>query len=279
MWLMYPVTPVEVRQARQGVVALLAASAVWYLTLAGVVVVSASDVLFRVQAKFVQVPEDVYERMAPRKGWFYALCLALALAAVLRFVGYLRLKNVTGAVGAGDAHPLAVLGVAVTLATPLIVPLGGLGGMLALVMAAGTVLELQFLRGPANLFGLVVSATASRRVDRLRLAWLVWLVAVAVTALLMLVAQGFNDLPRNPGTPTDKLALGACGGLRVAFNLLAGLELLAVPALVGGYWLTLFGVYSAAGKLADPRGAIAAPPQQDHRPLNQLKDLLQNPYG
>ncbi len=279
MWLMYPVTPVEVRQARQGVIALLAASAVWYLTVAGVVAVSAGDIWYRVRAKFEQIPEAEYAVMAPRKGWFYTLCLALLVAAGLRFVGYLRLRNVAGAVAAGDGIRLAVLGVVVTLATPLSVPVGGLGGMLALVMAVGAALELQFLNAPNQLFGLVVSAPAARRVTHLRTAWLVWLVAVVITALLLLVSQGFNDLPRNPGTPTDKLALGACGVLRTAFTLLAGLELLALPVLVGGYWLVLVGVYTSAVRLTDPKGAIAAPPQADPKPLNRLKDVLQNPYA
>ena len=279
MWLMYPVTPTEIRQARQGVVALLAASAVWFLTAAAVVAVRAGDILYRVRAKFEAVSDDERAVMSPRKGWFYVLCVALAVAAGLRFVGYLRLKNVAGAVAAGDGIRLGVWGVCVTLCTPLIVPVGGLGGMLALVMVAGAALELQFLRAPAQLFGLVVSADAARRVALLRNGWIAWLLAVAVTALLLLVAQGFNDLVRNPGTPTDRLALGVCGALKVTFNVLATLELLAVPVLVGGYWMTLLGVYTAADRLTDPRGAIAAPPPPDNRPVNRLKDVLQNPYG
>lgn len=279
MWLMYPVTATEVRQARQGVVALLAASAVWYLAAAAVVAVSVDDVMFRVRAKFQTLPDEVYEQMGPRKGWFYALCLALAASAGLRFVGYLRLRNVAGAVAAWDGIRLGIAGMCVTLCTPLVVPVGGLGGLLALVMAAGAALELQFLRVPAQLFGLVVSADAARRVAHLRTAWLVWLVAVAVTALLMLVSQGVNDLPRNPGSPTDKLVAQVCGGLRVAFNLLAALELLTAPVLVGGYWLALLGVYRYAGRLTDPKGAVAAPPPPDPKPINVLKDVLQNPYG
>jgi hypothetical protein len=279
MWLMYPISAAEVRQARQGVVALLAASAVWYLALAGVVAVSAADVLYRIKAKFVQIPEDEFQRMSPRKGWFYVLCAALAVACLLRFVGYLRTKHVMAAVGGGAGYPLALLGVAVSLATPLIVPLGGLGGMLALVMAAGAALELGYLRGPGNLFGLVLSAAAARRVNQLRTAWVVWLVAVVVTALVLLVAQGFNDLVRNPGTPTDKMATGVCATLRVVFDILAGLELLALPVLVGGYWLALLKVYAVAERLTDPQGAVATPPPPDPRPINQLKSLLQNPYG
>ena len=279
MWLVYPVTPVEVRQARRGVVLLLAASAVWYLALAGVVTVSTYDVLYRVRAKFVPVAEEEVLRMGPRKGWFFALCLALAVAAGLRFFGYRLLRNVAGAVAAGGGVQLAVYGVGVTLLTPLVVPVGGLGGLLALVMAVGAALELQFLLAPAQLFGLVVSAEAARRVNLLRRAWLVWLVLVAITALLLLVSQGFNDLPRNPGTPTDRLAIGVCGTLRVAFDLLAGLELLAVPMLAAGYWVTLLGVYASVHRLTDPSGAVAAPPPADPKPINQLKDLLQNPYG
>ena len=279
MWLMYPVTPTEVRQARQGVAALLAASAVWYLTLAGVAAVRGGDVLYRVWAKFEVVPDEVKDVMSPRKGWFYVLCLALLAAAGLRFVGYRLLRHLAGAVAAGDGVNLAVYGVVVAVCTPLVVPVGGLGGLLALVMVVGAALELQFLRAPAQVFGLVVSADAARRVARLRTAWLVWLIGVAVAALLMLVAQGFNDLARSPGTPTDKLAATACGYLRAAFTLVAGLAVAAVPVLVGGYWLTLVTLYAAADRLTDPKGAIAPPPPADPQPLNRLKDLLQNPYG
>jgi hypothetical protein len=279
MWLMYPVTPAEVRQARQGVVCLLAASAVWFLTAAAVVAVRADDILYRVRAKFEAVPDEVREVMSPRKGWFYVLAVALALSCGLRFLGYLRLKNVAGAVAAGDGIRLGIAGVAVSVCTPLVLPVGGLGGLLAVVMAVGAALELQFLRAPAQLFGLVVSAEAAKRVALLRTGWVAWLLAVAVTALLLLVSQGFNDLVRNPGTPTDRLATSVCGALRLTFNVLATLELLTLPVLVGGYWLTLLGLYSAADKLTDPRGAIAAPPPPDSRPVNLLKDVLQNPYG
>ncbi len=279
MWLMYPVLSTDVRQARQGVVAMLAASAVWYLAAAGVVAISANDVMFRVRAKFQTLPDAEYELMGPRKGWFYALCLALAVSAGLRYLGYQRLKNIAEAVSAGDGIRLGILGLCVTLCTPLVVPLGGLGGLLALVMVAGAAVELQFLRVPAQLFGLVVSPAAAQQVARLRLAWLVWLVVVALTAMVLLVSQGVNDLPRSPGSPTDKLVASVCSGLCTAFYALAVLELLTVPILVGGYWLALLGVHRYADRLTDPRGAVAAPPPPDTRPINVLKDVLQNPYG
>ena len=57
----------------------------------------------------------------------------------------------------------------------------------------------------------------------------------------------------------------------------AGAALL-VPLTVA-YWTLLIAVAQTVGRLTDPTAPTVAPPPPPANQFNQLKELLQNPYG
>ena len=269
MWLMYPLHADDIRSARRGVVALLAASTVWYVSLAAVLAVWTDPVLFKVRNKFMAVP-------AEEKNWlpFLILLAAFTAAGGLRALGYRLGRNVTGAVAVPEATNVAMLGVVLWLGACGTVYIG-FTGLLALITALGTAVELRFLRYPVALFGLVVSPRAARRVGYYFTARAVWLGVVIAAALVMLVSHAVNDIPRNPGGPYEATIQRVTGGLHVAFQGLAGFAVLTLPVVTAMYWGILFGVHSAVGKLLDPDGPVAQEEPPPRPGFDQLKQVLQ----
>lgn len=269
MWLMYPLQADDIRSARRGVVALLAASTVWYVALAGVLAAWPASVLDKVRNKFVDVPYEPNNWLP-----FLILLAAFAAAGGLRALGYRLGRNVTGAVAVPEATSIAMLGVILWLGACGTVYIG-FTGLLALVTALGTAVELRFLRYPVALFGLVVSPRAARRVGYYFAARAAWLGVVVAAALVILVAHAVNDLPRAPGGPYEATIQRITGGLHVAFRGLAGFAVLTLPLVTAMYWLILFGVHSAVGKLLDPGGPVAQPEPPPRPGFDQLKQVLQ----
>ena len=269
MWLMYPVQPAHVRSARRGVAALLSASAVWYLTVAVVVAVWPDAVLEKVRNKFMDVPETP-------KNWlpFLLLLGGFTLSGSLRALGYRLGRDITGAVAVPEAHTVATLGAGLWLAACGSIYVG-FTGLLALVAAAGTAVELRFLRYPVTLFGLVVSPRAVRRVNWYFYARSGWLMLVVLSSLIILVAHAVTDIPRTPGGPYEESILRVTGVLHVAFQAVVTVALVTLPAVTAGYWLVLAGVYQHVGRLLDPNGPVAQPEPPPRPGFDQLKSVLQ----
>lgn len=275
MWLVYPLTPPDIRLARQGVLLLLAGSALWYLTLAGVMAKWSDDVLYKVDRKFADLPPEEYGK---KKTAFLLLLAGWAAAGGVRQLGYLRLKNVAGAVGAQPVLDLARVGGAVWIAT-----IGtlyfGFSGLIGIVAAVGTACELNLIRFAGQLFGMVVSQQAARRARLYIWVRAGWLGLVVIAGLMMLLGHVLIDLPRVPGGPTDQTVQRALTVLRLVFNVTAGLAVTLLVPLTAAYWTILIALARSAGRLIDPTAAPVTPPPAPENQLHQLKELLQNPYG
>lgn len=271
MWLVYPVTMDDVRDTRRGVIALLSGSAVWYGTLAAVLAVWAEDVLLKVRNKFDVMPWQE-TNWAP----FLVLMGGLGVAGLLRFVGYRLCRNVAGAVGAGDGLFLAVIGGGVWVGSFLMLYFG-FSGLLALVMVVGTAFELKFLRFPGQLFGMVVSPAAVRRLNWFFYARTAWLGAVVAAALVILVAHVLMDIPKNPNGPYEQTVVRVNGVLKVVFSALAAFAIVTLPLITLGYWAILFAVYRSVGRLLDPNGPTVMPEPPEREGYDLLRQVLQPP--
>lgn len=271
MWLVYPVTPDDVRDTRRGVAALLVGSAVWYGALAAVLAVWADDVLIKVRNKF-----DTYPFMETNWIPFLILLAALVAAGGLRLLGYRLCRNVAGAVGSGDGLFHALIGGAIWTAAFLMLYFG-FSGLLALVMAVGTAFEMKFLRFPGQLFGMVVSPIAVRRLSWFFYARTAWLAAVVAAALVLLIAHILVDIPRNPGGPYEATVSRVNGVLKVVFNGFAVFAIVLLPAITFGYWAILRGIYQNVDKLLDPNGPAVMPEAPEREGHDLLKQVLQPP--
>ncbi len=269
MWLMYPLQADDIRSARRGVAALLAASTVWYVSLAGVLAVWPDPILSKVRNKFMEVPYEANNWLP-----FLILLAAFTLSGGLRALGYRLGRNVTGAMAVPEATHVAMLGAGLWLAACGTVYIG-FTGLLALITALGTAVELRFLRYPAALFGLVVSPRAARRVGYYFKARAAWLGIVIAAGLVILLSHAVNDIPRYPGGPYEATIQRVTGGLHLAFRGLAGFAVVTLPVVTAMYWVILFGVHSAVGKLLDPSGPVAQEEPPPRPGFDQLKQVLQ----
>ncbi len=272
MWLVYPLTEDDTRKCRRGVIVLLAASATWYSTLAAALAVWPDQLLFKVRAKFEDLPE-------PPKDWtpFVVLLAGFVLAGLLRALGYRLCRNVAGAVGAGEGLSLAQLGVLLWLAACGTVYFG-FTGFLAVVTALGTAVELKFLRFPVQQFGMVVSLRAVRRVYWFFYARTVWLILVILAGVVLLAAHSLSEIPRNPGGPWEHSLTRINGVLKVVFNGLAGAVVVTLPAITAGYWAILYELYASAERLLDPKGPVVPPQPPVKDGFDQLKHVIHNPF-
>ncbi len=268
MWLMYPVSADDVRSARRGVVALLAASAVWYVTLAGVVAVWTDSIMAKVRNKFADVPPQETDWLP-----FLILIAAFTLSGGLRALGYRLGRNVVGALAQPQAAGVAMLGAVLWLAAAGTVYIG-FTGLLALITALGTAVELRYLRYPATLFGLVVSPAAAARVDWYFRARAAWLGVVILASLVMLVSHGVNDIPRHQGGTWETTITTVTGTMHVAFKVFASVALVTLPVLTAAYWFILMRTHAAVGRLLDPNGAVEQPEPPARPGFDQLKQML-----
>ena len=268
MWLMYPIAPPDIAAARSGIVVLLAASTIWYGTLAVVLALWTEPILSKVRNKFVDLPVG-------ETNWTPILILlaAYTTAAALRALGYRLSRNITGAIAQPEATSIGMLGALLWLAAGGTVYIG-FTGLIGIVAALGTATELRFLRYPSNLFGLVVSTAAQRWVTRYFWARVVWLAVVIAASLVMLASHGVIDTPRNPGGPWESTILRVTSNLQNVFNILCAIALVMMPFLTAGYWLILFATYHSVGRLIGPDGPIPQPEPPKREGFDQLKSVL-----
>lgn len=271
MWLVYPLTPTDIRHARRGIVLLLAASALWYITLAIGLAVWTDPILNKVRSKFIMMEFE------PRRwDWFLFLLTGFVLAGGLRLLGYRCARNVGAAVGAVDGMTLAEIGGLIWLGACLTVYFG-FTGFLGIVTAFGTAFELKFLRFPAQLFGMVVSLRSLRWLNWYFYARSVWLGAVIAAGLLMLIAHILSDLPRHEGGTWEQSIVRVNNLLGTLFYILAWTAIVTLPFLTAGYWAILYRMYVVADRLLDPNGPVVAPEPPVKPGFDQLKHVLHNP--
>ena len=273
MWLMYPIDSDDVRSARRGVRLVFAASALWYAAFAAVTAVGSRPVLDKVYGKFEELPEPA-DGVSPSTLPLLALLAAWALSGGLRLLGYRMTRTIAGALGTPESVALASVGAVVSVATVVTIKFG-VTGLLAMVAVGGAVLELRFLRLPATLFGMVVSADAVRWVHRyfsLRAAWLTLLVP---PALMMLVAHILTDIPYNEGGPYQHAVRTVNGLLYPAFRLFALAALAAMPLVAAAYWALLYRLHQALPRILDPNGPTVSLPPPTKPGFDQLKQVLQ----
>ena len=273
MWLMYPIDSDDVRSARRGVRVVFAASALWYAGFAAVAAVAPGPVLAKVYGKFEELPE-LPDAAPPSVLPLLALLGFWALSGGLRLLGYRMARTLAGALGTPESVALASLGALVSVATVVTIKFG-VTGLLAMVAVGGAALELRFLRLPATLFGMVVSADAVRWVHRyfaLRAAWLALLVP---PALMMLVAHILTDIPYNEGGPYQHAVRTVNGLLYPAFRLFAVAALVTMPLVAAAYWALLVRLHQALPRILDPNGPTVSLPPPAKPGFDQLKQVLQ----
>ena len=272
MWLVYPITKPDIRSARCGILLLLTASAVWYLGMAGVLAVWQHDIMLKVNNKFTEL-DPTQTNWKP----FLVLLGVFCLAGLLRLIGYRLCRNVAGAVGAADGLFVALIGGVIwgMAAGTLIF---GFSGMLAFVMACGTALELKFLRFAGQVYGMVVSPQALRRLTWYFHARTAWLMAVIVAALLLLIAQILTDIPKNPNGPIERTVNNVNHTLETLFDAVSVIVILTLPAMTLAYWAMLFVLYGSLDKLLDPKGPAVQPDGGPRPGHDLLKEVLQ-PYN
>ncbi len=283
MWLVYPVLPDDIRQARRGLLVLLASSALWFVAVAVVLALWPDAILYKVRAKFEPLP---YE---PTK-WppILTLLAAVAVTGVLRICGYRLVRNAAGAVGAGDGLYIATIGAGVWIATIGMLYFG-ISGLLAVVAAFSAAAELRFVRFPSQLFGLVVSEKATRQVSWYYWARTAWLALVLFAGLVMLVAHvsiepldGTRDMhglarPLDSPSPDFQFWTGLRNVCRILFNALAMTAIVTLPVVVGGYWAILLKTRKHIAKLLDPNAPLAPTPPPDREGYDYLRQILKNP--
>ena len=269
MWLMHPIDRDDVQSARRGVALLLTASALWYAALLTVAAVGSGPVLEKVQGKFQELPEGP-RNVVP----LLVLIAAWGLSGGLRLLGYRLARSLAGALGTPESVTLALLG-AVLSAGAVGTMKFGVTGLLAVVAAGGAALELRFLRFPATLFGLVVSADAVRGVNRYFTLRSLWLAFVLPPALMMLLAHILIDIPSNEGGPYQHAIRTVNGLLWPVFRVFAVLALATLPVVVAAYWAILYRLYHALPRILDPNGPTVEMPPPVKPGFDQLKQVLQ----
>ncbi len=271
MWLVYPLTPTDIRHARRGLVLLLAASALWYITLLIGLAVWTDPILNKVRSKFVMMEFE------PRRwDWFLFLLTGFVLAGGLRLLGYRYTRTVGAAVGAVDGMTLAQIGGLIWLGACLTVYFG-FTGFLGMVTAFGSAFELKFLRFPTQLFGMVVSLRSLRWLNWYFYARSVWLGAVTLAGLILLIAHILMDLPRHEGGTWEQSITRVNNLLSTSFYVLAWAAIVTLPILTVGYWAILYRMYVVADRLLDPNGPVVAPEPPVKPGFDQLKHVLHNP--
>ena len=269
MWLMYPIDADDVRAARRGVRLVFAASAVWYAGFALVTAFGSGPVLEKLYGKFEESPEGP-RNVVPLP----ALLAAWALSGGLRLLGYRLTRTLAGALGTPESVSLATVGAVVSVGAVVTIKFG-VTGLLALVAVAGAALELRFLRFPATLFGMVVSADAVRWVNRYFWARAAWLALLVPPALVLLVAHILTDIQYNEGGPYQHAIRTVNGLLYPVFRAFGLLALGAMPTVVALYWVTLFRLDRALPRILDPNGPTVSLPPPVKPGFDQLKQVLQ----
>lgn len=272
MWLVYPITDSDVRNARRGITLLYLASALWFVSMAGVLAVWQNDIMLKVENKFTEL-EPAPTNWKP----FLILLAVFCLVGLMRLIGYRLCRNVAGAVGAADGLLVALIGGVVwgMAAGSLAF---GFSGMLAFIMACGNALELKFTRFVGQVYGMVVSSVAVRRLTYYFYARTVWLILVIVASLLLLIAQILTDIPKHPNGPIEHTILNVNHIVELLFDLVCVIVIVSMPALTLAYWAMLYVLYGSFDKLMDPNGPAVQPdvgPQPGH---DMLKNVLQ-PYN
>ena len=269
MWLMHPIDGDDVRTARRGVRLLFAASAVWYAALALVAAFGSGAVLVKISGKFAEQP-DGPRNVVP----LLALIAAWGLSGGLRLAGYRQARTMAGALGTPESVWLATLGALVSIGAVGTMKFG-VSGLLGMVAVGGAVLELRFLRFPATLFGMVVSADAVRGVNRYFTLRSVWLALVVPPALMMLLAHILTDIPSNEGGPYQHAVRTVNGLLFPVFRLFGVAALLTTPVVAAAYWAILYRLDQALPRILDPNGPTVTLPPPVKPGFDQLKQVLQ----
>jgi hypothetical protein len=280
MWLLYPISQENIRDARRGVLLLLCASALWYITLAAVLTIWSNQVLHKVFAKFATLP-DIPKTTTP----FLVLLIGFTLAGGLRLLAYRLSSNIAWAVGAGDALNITMLGALVWLGACGSV-IFGFSGFLGVIPAIGTMMEQRLIRYAGQVFGLVVSLRSVRQLTWLFYARLAWCGIVFFAGLTMLFSHAIIDWPRpeNAGlaegvtSPTAIWVNRYTQILATIFNTLAVTAIVTLPFLTAGYWMMLLSLYNSLPRLLDPNGPTVPMLESDKPGFNQLKNILQNPF-
>jgi len=283
MWLVYPLIPEDVRQARRGLAVLLASSVLWYAAFAGVLVVWSGPLLNKVNAKFAPMP---YEPT----NWpsIFVLLAAVVATGLLRLLGYRMVRNVAGAVGAGEGLFIAGIGAVIWIGMIGMLYFG-FSGLLAVAGVFAAAAELRFVRFPAQIFGLVVSAKAVTRVSWYFWGRTAWLAVVLFAGLVMLASHVSGeplentrethglDRPLEGHSPEFQFWTGVRNVMRIIFNALALTAIVTTPLVVAGYWTILIKTRNTVPKLLDPNAPLPPTPPPDREGYNYLKTILQNP--
>ena len=269
MWLMYPIDSDDVRSARRGVRLVFAASALWYTAFALTAAVGSGPVFEKIYGKFEELPEGP-RNVVP----LLALLAAWAFAGGLRLLAYRLMRTTAGALGTPESVALASVGVVVSVGAVLTIKFG-VTGLLALVAVGGAALELRFLRFPATLFGMVVSADAVRMLDRYFWARTAWLALFVPPALVILVAHILTDIPYNEGGPYQHAIRTVNGLLYPVFRAFALVALGTMPLVVAAYWALLYRLDRALPRVLDPNGPTVSLPPPVKPGFDQLKQILQ----
>jgi hypothetical protein len=280
MWLLYPISQENIRDARRGVLLLLFASALWYVTLAAVLTIWSHQILHKVFSKFAIIP-DIPKSTTP----FLVLLIGFTLAGGLRLLAYRLSSNIAWAVGAGDALNVTMLGALVWLAACGSVYFG-FSGFLGIIPAVGTMMEQRLIRYAGQVFGLVVSQRSVRQLTIFFYARLGWCAIVFFAGMAMLFSHAIIDWPRpeNAGiadgvtSPTAIWVNRYTQIFGTIFNILAVTAVVTLPLLTAGYWIMMLSLYNSLPRLLDPNGPSVPMLEADKPGFNQLKNILQNPF-
>ena len=271
MWLVYPVLSDDVQNARRGIMILLSASAIWYVSLAVALAVWSQDLLYKVHGKFVTLPDRDMNWIP-----FLFLISMFTFTGGLRALGYRFSRNIAGAVSTPESITIATYGVFIYLGAVGTIYFG-FSGLIAIAAALGGALELLFLRYPRSLFGMVISPIAVKRVGYYSYARFVWLVLIVIASFVMLLANGLTSIPRADDGPYDQSIVRVNGILHLVFKALSAIVILALPALTVAYWLILYNIYMTVNRLTDPKGPVVQPESPVKPGFDQLKQVLQTP--
>jgi hypothetical protein len=269
MWLMYPIDAQDVRSVRRSILLLIAGSVIWYVSLI-LVCLAFGDVMWtRIHGKFVDMPPNTTTKLP-----LLALMSLYAVYASSRFLAYRMSRNVFGGLGVPESESWASAGVALS-----ILSLGtinfGFTGLLALTAVAGAAMELKYMRFPATLFGMVVSPEAVRRVNLYFWVRTFWMALIVPTAMIFLIAHILTELPKTEGGIYEH-QINTLN--RILYDLFKGLSLLAVmalPVVLGMYYMILWKVYGSVERILDPNGPKVQPPEPPKPGFDQLKQVLQ----
>ncbi|MGL6073082.1 MAG: hypothetical protein ACRC8S_02855 [Fimbriiglobus sp.] len=269
MWLMYPIDAADVRNVRRAMIILAAGSILWYTTLILGSLVFADLIWGRIYGKFVNIPLN-----EATKKPLIAILMVFALFGAIRYVGYRLCRNVLGGMGVPESETWAAAGTGISICAVGTVYFG-FTGLLALTAVAGAALELKFLRFPATLFGMVVSPEAVRRVNWYFYARTAWMSIVVPTALIFLVAQILNDIPKIEGGPLEHQINAVNSILFVIFKALSVLAIVTLPVVVVMYFLVLYRTHQSIDRILDPNGPKVQLEPVVKPGFDQLKQVLQ----